>query len=153
MHTSEAAAKTRGVNIDKSHSTATAWPTVSPGSPGSLSQLLNIQSTDFTQKALLKTLEVWSWARRKWEEVNKHLLSRGVLRETCSPVTCRNSCKRPPSVLTSRRSSAGRASRPASGRTPLSQGPVSTATCSNALVTWTASDWFARSVNTWKEEK
>lgn len=153
MRTSGAAAKTRGVNIHKPHSTATAWPTETPGSPGSLSPLLNTQSRDLTQKALLKTLEVWVWAKHKQEEVNKHLLSRGVLRGTHGPVTCRNSCKRPPSVLTSRRSSASRAARPASRGTPLTQGAVSTVSCWNALATWTVSDWFARSANTWKEEE
>lgn len=49
--TSGAAAKTRGVNTHKPHSTATAWPTETPGSPGSLSQLLNTQSRDFTQRS------------------------------------------------------------------------------------------------------
>ena len=96
VRTSGAAAKTRGVNIHKPHSTATAWPTETPGSPGSLSPLLNTQSCDLTQKALLKTLEVWVWAKHKQEEVNKHLLSRGVLRGTHGPVTCRTAASGPP---------------------------------------------------------
>ena len=49
--TSGATAKTRGVTIHKPHSTATAWPTETPGSSGSLSQLLNTQSHDFPQRS------------------------------------------------------------------------------------------------------
>lgn len=141
--TSGATAKTRGVTIHKLHSTATAPPTETPGS-SNIKSITNTQSHDFPQR---------SGPQAQTGGSQQTLLSRSPGGPT-APLPAETAAAFTPA------SSLPAAARPAgppgavSRRTPLTQGPVSTASCSNAPAGLDCgATWFARSVNTWKEEE